>query len=571
MKNTQIAAIFYELANLLEIKGENPFKIRAYKNAARVIETLPKSLEQMIKEKQDLTKLPGIGKEIAAKIEEIVNTGKLSKLEELKKQIPQTLIKLLSIEGLGAKRVRELYTKLGITNEEQLKQAAKEHKIRELKGFGTKIEEKILNGLKLLKQEGVRFLYAFVEPIANDLVEYLKNAPTIIEIKVAGSFRRKKESVGDLDILATANEPKSVIEHFTKYSDILEVIVAGDTRATIILNSNLQVDLRVVKHDSFGAALHYFTGSKAHVIKLREIAQDMGLKINEYGVYKDDNIIASKSEKEIYKVFDMQYIEPELREDRGELEAAKNHTLPELIVKSDIKGDLHMHTIFSDGKNSIEEMAKRAIELNYSYIAISDHASKMAIIKGLERDNFYKYIEEIDKLNQNFKNFKILKSAEVDILEDGSLALEDELLKELDLVIGAIHTKFRLTKEQQTKRLLKAFKKINILAHPTGRIVGKREGIDFDFTQICQSALDNNIILEINAQPTRMDLKDNLILEAKKRGIKFSIATDAHAVTELNFMKYGINQARRGWLEKSDVVNTLSLDELLFKSNKSIK
>ncbi len=563
MKNSDIASIFYELANLLEIKGENPFKIRAYKMAARVIENLPTPIEKMLNEQKDLTKLPAIGKEIEAKIKEIVKTKRLSKLEELKRQFPKSLTNLLAIEGLGAKRVKILYEKLGITNENELKKAAKEHKIRELKGFGAKLEEKILNGLKLLKQEGIRFLYKDAKPYAISLVEFLKGAPTIIDVVVAGSFRRKKESVGDLDILATANKPKSVIDYFIRYSDILEVIVAGDTRATIVLKNNLQVDLRVVKSNSFGAALHYFTGSKAHVIKLRKIAQDMGLKINEYGIYKGDKLLASNSEKELYNLFDMQYIEPELRENRGELEAAKNNTLPELIKRGDIRGDLHMHTTFSDGLNSIKEMAKRAKELGYCYIAISDHYSNLALIKGVDSKELFNYLEEIEEVSKKL-DIKIFKSLEVDILEDGSLAIEGNLIKDFDFIIGAIHSKFNLTKAKQTKRLLKAFSKIDILAHPTTRIIGKREPIDIDFIEVCKGAVDSGVILEINSQPTRMDLKDNLILEAKKRGVKFSIATDAHSINELYFIEYGVNQARRGWLEKSDVVNTLDLNSLSF-------
>ena len=562
MRNSEIASLFLKLANLLEILGENPFKIRAYKNAARVIENYPKPLEELVKENYDLTKLPGIGKEISKKIIEIIKTKKLSKLENLRNRIPSSLTKLLAIEGLGAKRVKILYQKLGITNEKQLKDAALKHKIRAIKGFGEKTEEKIINGLKLLKQEGIRHLYSFAKPFANDLILYLKQAPNILSVEMAGSFRRRKETVGDLDILATAKEPQDVINFFTKYHDILEVIVAGDTRATIILNNNLQVDLRVVKQDSFGSALHYFTGSKAHVIKIREMALDMGLKVNEYGVFKNGKSIASFSEEDIYRTFGMEYIQPELRENRGEIDAAKRGKLPNLIKQKDIKGDLHMHTTYSDGLNSIMQMAKKAKEFNYEYIAISDHSAKMAIVKGVDEKKVINYIEEINKLNSRFKNLKILKAIEVDILEDGSLAISNEILKRLDLIIGAIHSKFKLSKSSQTNRILKAMPKINILAHPTGRVIGKREAMDFDFLKVCEVAINENVILEINSQPTRMDLKDNLILEAKKRGVKFSIATDAHSTSELEFIEYGLNQARRGWLESRDVINTLSLKDI---------
>ena len=565
MSNQEIANLFYQLANLLEIKGENPFKIRAYKNAARFIETFPTSLEDMVNQNQDLTKLPYIGKEIAAKIEEIIKTRKLSKLEEVKKEIPESLIKLLSIEGLGPKKLGTLYKELNITNEEELKKAAKEHKISQLKGFGKKLEEKILNGLKLLKQEGFRFKYAQVEPIAKELVEYLKKSSLVLDVKVAGSFRRRKETIGDLDILCVSNSSK-VVEYFTSFSKIKSVVSAGVSKASVVLQNDLQVDLRVIEKSSFGAALHYFTGSKAHVVKIRDIAIDMGLKVNEYGVFRGEELIASKNEEDIYKSLNLAYIEPELREDRGEIEAAKNGTLPNLVTLNDIKGDLHMHTTYSDGKNSIKQMADMAKSFGYEYIAISDHASVMAIVNGLDEKRAIEQIETIDMLNEEFKDFYILKSMEVDILEDGSLAMSDEILKRLDFAIAAIHFKFNLPKQEQTKRLIKAIKNpyIKIVAHPMGRLIGKRKGIELDFKEIFNVAKSEGVNLEINSQPSRLDLNDILIKEALEFNIKFAISSDAHSVSELNFIKYGLFQARRGWVQSKDIVNSLSLSD--FKS-----
>jgi len=482
MTNKEIAKIFEDLANLLDIKGENHFKVIAYKNAARVIASLDVSLENMVKKGQDLTTLPYIGKQIAKKIEEIVTTKKLKKLEHLKNEIPPTLLDFFAIEGLGANRIREIYENLHITTLQELQQAAKEGKISKLPGFGKKTEEKIAKGITLLKQEGIRFLYATAEPFAKELKEYLKDAPSIINVEIAGSFRRAKETVGDLDIIASATNPKSVIDYFIKFPKLGHIVTAGETRSTIVLQNSLQVDLRVVKKEHYGSALHYFTGSKAHVVKLREIAQDLNLKINEYGVFKDNKNIASKTEKEIYNLFNFEYIEPELREDRGEFKAAKDKTLPKLVELNNIKGDLHIHTTFSDGINSIEEMARSAYNLGYEYIAFTDHSNTIPLLKGLDTQKLKLYFKEIDRVNSLYNNFKILKGMEVDILEDGTLAIDNKILEQLDFVIGAIHTKFKLSKKAQTNRLLKAIKNPNLhaIAHLTTRLIGKREAIEIE-------------------------------------------------------------------------------------------
>jgi DNA polymerase (family 10) len=571
MQNRDIAAIFNELADLLEIKGENPFRVRTYRNAARVIEALGKSIEEMIDNDEDLTTLPGIGEDLAEKIVEIVRTGKLQKLEALKKEIPQTLRDMLAIEGLSPKRVKILYEKLHITDPETLKKAALEQKIRTLPGFGPKTEEKILKGVRLLKQEGVRYLFAEAEPDAEALKRYLKKAPGLLHVEIAGSFRRKKESVGDLDILCTAKVPEKVIDHFITFDRIAEVISAGITRSTIVLKNGLQIDLRVVEEESYGAALHYFTGSKSHNIAIRKMAVERGLKVNEYGVFKDDEKIAGRREEEIYKLFGLAYIEPELRENRGEIEAARTGTLPTLITLEDIRGDLHMHTNYSDGIDKLETMVKSAIKRGYSYIAVTDHSATLAVVKGLDPKKARKQFEEIDILNEKYAPFRILKGMEVDILEDGSLGMDDEILSQLDIALGAIHSKFKLGKREQTKRLLKALKNpyIKGIAHPTGRLIGKREPLNLDIHELFKASQKEGKFLEINAQPKRLDLTDTLIKEAKNYNIKFAISTDAHAAEQLDYMRYGINQARRGWLEREDVINTQSLKDLL--SNLNIK
>ena len=565
MQNRDIAAIFNELADLLEIKGENPFRVRAYRNAARVIEALGKSVEEMIDNGEDLTALPGIGEDLAQKIVEIVRTGKLQKLEEVKKEVPETLRAMLAIEGLGPKRVKLLYEKLHITDPETLKKAALEHKISSLPGFGPKTEEKILKGVRLLKQEGVRYLFAEAEPDAEAIKKHLKKAHGLLSVEVAGSFRRRKETVGDLDILCTAKVPEKVIDHFITFDRIAEVISAGITRSTIVLKNGLQIDLRVVEKESYGAALHYFTGSKAHNIAIRKMAVEMGLKVNEYGVFKDEKKIAGATEKEIYNLFGLAYIEPELRENRGEIEAARSGKLPDLITPEDIRGDLHMHTTYSDGIDTLETMVKRAMQKGYEYIAVTDHSAALAVVKGLDPEKARKQFEEIDALNKKYAPFRILKGMEVDILEDGTLGMDDKILSQLDIALGAIHSKFKLTKKQQTKRLLAAIQNplIKGIAHPTGRLIGKREALSLDMDEIFKACREENTFLEINAQPMRLDLTDTLAKEAKARGVKLSIATDAHAAAQLEYMRYGINQARRGWIEKEDVINTLSTKALL--------
>ncbi len=560
MTNQEIAKIFSRTADLLEIKGENPFKVRAYRNAARIIENSSKDFNKLVNEGFDLTRLPGIGKDLSDYIKEIVKTGKFHKLEELEKEIPSGLVDMLSIEGLGPKRVKQIYDAFGVTSLEELKKYAENGKLATLPGFGPKLIEKILKGVKQLKKAGIRFLWAEVEEIAEELREYLLKFEGVEIVEIAGSYRRKKETVGDLDILVVAKDYPKVSEYFIKFPKVKEVHSAGLTRSTVFLENGLQVDLRAVAHESYGAALHYFTGSKAHNIEIRKIAIEKGLKVNEYGVYQGDKRIAGATEEEVYKAVGLCYMEPELRENRGEIEACLENKLPEIIKKEEILGDFHMHTVYSDGNNTIEEMVKKAIELGYKYLAVTDHSKRLKVANGMDEEKLLKQLNEIDEIQKKYPEIKILKGAEIDILEDGSLDFGDEILQNLDIVIGAIHYKFT---GDQTERILKAFDKIHIFAHPLNRIIHKREGINANWEEVFKKAKENRVVLEINSQPDRLDLPDTYIKRAKEIGCKFAINSDAHNTKMLEFIKYGVNQARRGWAEREDIINSWDLKKIM--------
>lgn len=570
MTNADIAVLLDELADLLEIAGENPFKVRAYRNAARTVGELPKSVVSTLAEQGDLPHLPGIGESIAGKIKEIARTGHLSALEEMERQLPDELPKLMTLPGLGPKRVKILFEQLGITSFQDLAQAVGAQKIRQLPGFGKKTEERIREELERRVQSQPRIKLAVAEQVAEPLVRYLKGIEEVQDVVIAGSYRRRLETVGDLDILVASQEKAgiaqqlSIMEKAAAYEDVDEILSKGETRSTLRLKSGLQIDLRVISEASYGAALHYFTGSKAHNIVIRTMAIERGLKINEYGVFRGNRRIAGSTEQEIFRQVDLPYIEPELRENRGEIEAAQRGQLPRLVTLQDIRGDLHVHTQASDGRQSIEEMAIAARARGYEYIAITDHTKHTVVAHGLDEARFQRHLKEIDRVNAQLEDIFVLKSAEVDILEDGSLDLPDAILREMDLTVCSIHSQFGLPMERQTERIIRAMDNpwFNIFGHPTGRLINQRAPYAIDMERIMKAALERGCFLELNAHPDRLDLNDIHCRMAKEMGLQLVISTDAHRATDFAYMRYGIDQARRGWLEPEDVLNTYPWEKL---------
>jgi DNA polymerase (family 10) len=564
IQNRDVAEILNKVADLLDIEGVNHFRVRAYRNAARTVSSLPQSVSEMVKNDEDLSQMPGIGKDLAGKIKEIVDTGSLKQLEELEGRTSSELSKLMKIEGLGPKRVNALHKQLGITGLSELKEAASKGKIRDLEGFGEKTEQGIIQALKEPDIEKERLKLVEAEQNANSLVEYLTGGKGIKDIVVAGSYRRRKETVGDLDILVTAKKGSDVMDRFADFEDVTRVVSKGKTRSTVVLRSGLQVDLRVVPQVSYGAALHYFTGSKDHNIAVRKLGIKRKLKINEYGVFKGEDRVAGKTEKEVYAKVDLPYIEPELRENRGEIEAAQEGKLPTLVTLEDMRGDLHAHTKETDGHHSLEELAQAAKDHGYEYLAISEHSKRVSMAHGLDSKRLAKQIEEIDRLNGKLKGIVLLKSIEVDILKDGSLDLPDDILRELDLTVCAVHYNTNLSRERQTERIIRAMDNrcFNILAHPTGRLINERRPYDVDLEKLMEAAKQRGCFLELNAHPDRLDLKDTDCKMAKEMGLKVPISTDTHRITDLDYMRFGVNQGRRGWLEPEDVLNTLALKKL---------
>jgi DNA polymerase (family 10) len=564
MKNLEIATIFRDIAKILEIKGDNPFRIRAYERAAQNIEGLTEDIEGYIKEDR-LTEIPGIGKDISGKIKEIVKTGKLKALADLKKTIPGGLLDLLNIPSVGPKTAKLLYEKLKIKNISDLEGAIRKNKLGGIFGIKEKTIENISKGIELLKRGKERMTLARAVLVADEFVNALKKLPTVKKISTAGSLRRQKETVRDIDILVISHKPKKVMQAFTSSPLVRDVLAEGQTKASVRTKEDIQVDCRVLEEKSFGAALLYFTGSKNFNIKLRQLAIKKGLKINEYGVFKREKFIAGRTEEEIFKLLGMPYIEPELREDNGEIELALKNKLPKLIELKDIKGDFHVHSNWSDGGNSIEEIVRACQERGYSYAAITDHSQSLKVASGLSIAALKKKKQEIEKINKNLKGFKILYGTEVDIDSDGKLDYKDEILKEFDLVIAAIHTGFKQSKEQLTRRLIKACQNryVHIIAHPTGRLWGTRDAYEIDLDELLKAANQTNTFLEINAFPQRLDLNDLNCHRAKEMGVKLALGTDAHTIEQLENTKLGISVARRGWLSKEDVINTLSVEELL--------
>lgn len=562
--NNDIANVFDEIADFLEIEGENPFRIRAYQNAAHTIRGLGPELKDMVADNADLTSLPGIGKELAAKIHEILETGTAKALVKLQERIPKTVLEILRLPNLGPKRVRVLYNDLKIKTLKQLSQAARKGRIRALEGFGEKTEKAILEAIKARAQKEKRFKLAEAKPVVDSLIEYLKKTPGVSKVVVAGSYRRARETVGDLDILVTARKGSAVMDRLTEYDEVDDVLSRGSTRSSIVLRCGLQVDVRLVAQTSFGAALQYFTGSKAHNIVIRRLGQQRGLKINEYGVYRFEKRVAGNTEASVYRTLDLPLIAPELRENRGEIEAAREKRLPNLIEFSDLKGDLHVHTDYTDGRNSLREMALAAKKRGYKYLAITEHSERLKIAGGLDPPKLLKQMEEIERLNEALKGISLLKGIEVEILEDGRLDFADNVLAKLDLVVGTIHSHFGLSLQKQTERILRAMDHpyFTFLAHPTGRLINEREPYEADMLQIIGKARERGCFLELNANPKRLDLYDTYCQVARSEGVLVAINSDAHQVNALDDIGFGVGQARRGWLEKGDVLNTRSLAQL---------
>ena len=563
IQNSDVAETFEKVADLLEIEGENPFRVRAYRDAARTVGGHSRSVAEMVEKGEDLTELPGIGEDLAGKIREIVETGKLSQAEELEKKTDPGLRELLGLPGLGPERVRELHERLGVRSLQELEDAASDSKISDLPGFGKKTEQNILEAIEQDRTTEKRVKLSVAEQIARSLEAYLNGIEGVDEAVVAGSYRRRQETVGDLDVVVASKKGGEIIEKFVENEDVQKVVSKGKTRSSVVLRSGLEADLRVVPKESFGAALLYFTGSQPHHVALRDMSLKKKLKINEYGVFKGEMRVAGKTEEEIYEKLGLANIEPELRENRSELEAARKDSLPKLVIQKEIRGDLHSHTDATDGNNTLEEMARAAEERGYDYLAITDHSKRLRMVGGLDEKRLRKQIEEIERLNDQL-GITLLKGIEVDILEDGSLDLPDEVLKELDIVICSVHHKFGLSEEKQTDRIIRAMENpnANVIAHPTGRMIGTRQPYEVDIGRVMEATNDNGCFLELNADPDRLDLNDVHCKAAREMGVKLSISTDAHSTSGLDNMRFGVGQARRGWLETKDVVNTRTLKQL---------
>ena len=565
MKNIEVAELLNEIADYLEFE-EEPFKVRAYRKAALLIEGLSEDIEQVWKESR-LTELQGIGEGIAKKIDDFLRNGKSKYLEELKKAVPVDMEELGKIEGLGPKTIIKLYKELKVKNVAELEKAAKQGKIQEIKGLGPTVEHNILKSIEFARKTSDRVPLGFALSSAEEIISMLKTLKEVERASIAGSTRRMKETIGDIDILATTKTPSKVIEFFTKMPSVADVLAKGDTKSSVRLKEGIQVDLRVVDDELFGAALLYFTGSKEHNIILRKIAIEKNLKLSEYGLFdkKTGKRTAGETEEEVYSKLGLHYIEPEIREDEGEIEAAKQNKLPKLIGYNDVKGDLQMHTKWSDGSSTIEEMALAAKALGHEYLCITDHTGKLAIANALDEKRVNEQRKEIDKLNKKLDGLTILQGVEVNITGDGNSDMGNNVLKQLDVVVASIHSGFKNSKEKITKRMIKAMdnENVDIIAHPTGRLITKREPYEIDLDAVFDAARKTNTVMEINSYPERMDLRDSHVRAAVKKGVKLVISTDAHNADQLHFIKLGIGNARRGWATKNDIINTRNLKEML--------
>ncbi len=571
MLNQKIAGIFNEMADLLEIRGENVFRIRAYRRAAQNIDGLPRDVAQMTED--EVLAIPGIGKDLAGKIRHYIDSGEMETYDELRKEVPEGLTVLLSVPGLGPKTAKLLHDKLQIKDIDDLQRLALEHRLSGLPGIKEKTEENILKGIETLKRGKERLPIGRVLPTAQDILSQLRKKASVGKLTLAGSLRRWKETVKDIDILATSGEPEKVMGAFVHLPMVKEILMHGPTKSSIVLTEGIQVDLRVVDEASFGAALAYFTGSKSHNIRLREMAVKAGMKINEYGIFreKDDRRLGGEKEEDVYRLLGLPHIPPELREDTGEIEAAMEGRLPKLLELGDIRGDLHVHTKHSDGSHTLQELVEAARERGYEYIAITDHTKGLGVARGLNEERILEELKEIKAFNRRLKGFRVLMGAEVDIRSDCTLDLPGEVLSKLDIVVASVHSGFRQGREQITKRLVSAIKSphVTVIAHPTGRLIGERDAYEVDMEKVFSAAKETGKAIEINAYPLRLDINDTYARRAKEMNIPIMINTDTHVINQFDFMIYGVSIGRRGWLEKGDVINTLSTRNLLKWLDKS--
>ncbi len=567
MKNREIARIFSEIADILDLKEGNIFKIRAYRRAALNLDGFSRDLAQL--SHKELLEIPGVGADLAARIEEYLQTGAMAVYEELKQEVPAGVFALLAIPDLGPKTAKAIYDALQVASIEELEKAALEHRLIGIKGIKQKTEENILKGIAAVKRGRERQPLGRMLPAAQDLVEALKERAPLERVEVAGSIRRRRDSIKDIDIVATSPDPAAVMAVFVDLPQVHDVIMRGPTRASVTIREGVQVDLRVVDPASYGAALAYLTGSQAHNVRLREMAQKRGMKINEYGIFReeDNQRLGGENEEDIYRLLDLAFVPPVLREDRGEIEAALLGKLPHLVTQADIRGDLHVHSRWSDGAHPISELVEAARQRGLSYLAVTDHSQGLGVARGLTVERLREQAAEIKELNREQKGFRVLHGTEMDILGDGALDFPDEVLKDLDIVVASIHSGFNNSKEVMTARIVAAMRNpyVSIIAHPTGRIIGEREGYQIDMDEVLRVAKETGTALEINAYPMRLDLEDKHVRRAKELGVMIAVNTDTHAKLQFDFLPYGISVAQRGWLEPADVLNTLEPDQLLKK------
>ncbi len=565
MKNFDISAIFNKIADLLEIRGDNPFRVRAYRKAAFNIETLGRDVSGL--SAADLTEIPGIGSDLASKIEEYLRSGRIGTYEKLRQEVPEGLADLLNVPGLGPKTVGLVYRQYKVRNLDELERLARDHRLASLPGIKEKTESNIIKGVEMLRRASSRYPLGRILPLAEEIGRYLREKAPVDRMDVAGSIRRWKETVKDIDILSTSKDPKAVMLAFIHMPGVKEVLMKGPTKSSVVTEEGIQVDIRVVEEDSYGSALAYFTGSKAHNIRLREMAVKAGMKLNEYGIFREKGgkKLGGREEKDIYRLLGLAYVPPELREDTGEIEAAAEGSLPCLVELSDIRGDLHLHTSWSDGSQSLEELVEASINRGYQYAAVTDHSKGLGVARGLNEERILEQMRHVSSLNRRLRSFRLLSGVEVNIKADGSLDFDAGLLRRLDIVVASVHSGFKQPGEKITKRIVAAMQNpcVSIIAHPSGRLIGEREAYEMDMDAVLRAASRTGTAIEINAYPLRLDLSDSYVRTARAQNVPLVISTDSHTAGQFQNMAYGLGVARRGWLEKGDVANTLDSDELL--------